>query len=118
MMYHYLSMIALTIMVLTSSNAYAQQLSLNLAPNGSKVVTNHYGWKLSATCSIQTKTKNTIRVSVVDNNGSVNGKNLTVGQSTSVTVHNHDNISVSAEPGTQVILHNLSDDAVQATCST
>lgn len=117
-MYNYLSMFAFTIMVLTSSNAYAQQLSLNLAPNGSKVMTNHFIWKLNATCTVKTKAQNKIRVSVLDNKGTVNGRNLAIGQATSVVVHNHDNISVSAEPGTTVTLENMSDDPIQAVCST
>ena len=117
-MHNYLSALFLTILVFTTSNAYAQQISLNLAPNASKMVTNHYAWTLSATCSIQTKAKNKIRVSVLDNTGSVNGKQLKSGQSTSVVVQNQDSISVSAEPGTQVTLQNMSNDSVQATCST
>jgi len=117
-MHSYLSAIVLTIFVFATSNAYAQQISLNLAPNASKVVTNHYGWTLSATCTIQTKAANKIRVSVLDNKGAVNGKKLSAGQATSVLVHNHDSIVVSAEAGTQVTLQNLSNDPVQASCAT
>lgn len=117
-MHNYISALVLTIMVFTTSNAYAQQISLNLAPNASKIVTNHYGWTLSATCSIQTKTKNKIRVTVQENTGTVNGKKLAIGQSTSVVVKNQDSIMVSAESGTQVTLQNLSNDPIQATCAT
>jgi hypothetical protein len=103
---------------LATSSVYAQHMDFNLAPKASKVVKNPYLWTLSATCTITSKDKNKISVHVLGNTGVVNGKNLTVGQSTSVLVENKDSISVSAEPGAQVTLHNMSDDAVQATCST
>ena len=115
---NYLNTIVMSILIFATSNGYAQQMSLNLPPNASKIVTNHYGWTLSATCTIQTKAKNKIRVSMLDNTGTVNGKTLAVGQATSIVVQNHDSISVSAEPGTQITLQNLSDDPVQASCAT
>ncbi len=115
-MYKYLSLTALTIMILATPKVYAHSISLQLAANGTKSVTNHFGRTLSATCKIQTKSQHKIRVSVSENCGSVNGKNLKSGQARSVMVHNDDSISVSAEPGTQVTLENLGDDPVQATC--
>lgn len=117
-MHNFISAIVLTIFVFATSNAYAQQINLNLAPNASKKMTNHYSWTLSATCTVQTKATNKIRFSVLDNKGTVNGKNLNEGQTTSVVVKNNDSISVSAEPGTEVTLQNLSDDPIQATCAT
>ena len=45
-------------------------------------------------------------------------KNLKTGQATSMVVKNNDSISVSAEPDTEITLENLSDDPIQATCST
>lgn len=115
----YINIVSLMLAALFNvSNAYAQQMNLALAPNASKVITNHYGWTLSANCTIQNKDKNKIRVSVLDHKGKVNGKNLEVGQGISVVVHNHDNIAVSAEPGTKITLENLSAEPVQATCST
>ena len=117
-MYNYLSIIGFTILTLATPKVYAQQMNLQLAPNGSKVVTNHFAWTLSATCVIKTNTKNKIRVGVLDNNGAVNGKHLATGQTTSMVVQNHESISVSAEPGTKVTLQNMSNEPFQATCST
>ncbi len=117
-MHNYISAIVLTILVFATSNAYAQQINLNLAPNASKKMTNHYGWTLSATCTVQTKATNKIRVSMLDNKGTVNGKNLKTGQATSMVVKNNDSISVTAEPGAEITLENLSDDPIQATCAT
>ncbi len=117
-MYNYLNIIAFSIMLLATPKVYAQQMSLQLAPNGSRVMTNHFAWTLSATCIIKTKSKNKIRLSVLDNKGAVNGKNLVIGQATSMVVQNQDSISVSAEPGAKITLQNLGADSVQATCST
>lgn len=117
-MTNYLSIIALSIITFATPKAYAQQMNLQLPPNGSKVMTNHFSWTLSANCVIKTKAKHKIRFSVQDNNCVVNGKNLTIGQATSMVVANDDSISVSAEPGTQVTLQNMGADPVQATCST
>lgn len=117
-MRHYLMAIILVSTVVASSNGYAQQINLNLAPNASKTVTNHFGWTLDATCTVTTKSTNKIRVSVLENKGIVNGKNLATGQATSVVVKDHDAISVSVEPGTRVTLQNLSGDTVQASCAT
>lgn len=117
-MSNYLSMITLSIMLLTTSKVYAQQMSLQLAAKGSTVMTNHFGWALSANCIIKTKSKNKIRLSVLNNKGAVNGKQMATGQATSMVVQDQDSISVSAEPGTSIGLRNLGNDPVQATCST
>lgn len=117
-MTNYLSALVLCITILASSDVYAHQISLNLAPNGSKTVTNSFGWTLNARCTVKTKSKNKIRVSVLENKGSVNGKSLATGQATSVVVEDQDAISVSVEPGTRVTLQNLSEDPVQASCAT
>ncbi|KTC65795.1 Uncharacterised protein (plasmid) [Legionella adelaidensis] len=111
------------ILIITSFGFFATQAFagkvIKLSPKESKQLTNNYLWTLNATCSIQTKNdnKNKIRVSILKNKGSVNGKNLTTGQGTSVTVKANDSISVSAEPGTKVNLINLGDEPVQAICA-
>lgn len=116
---HYLSITALTCLaVFMSSNAHAQHMNVNLAPNASKIITNHAPWTLNATCTIQSKTQNKMVVSVLDHNGSVNGRNLSTGQAMSVVVHPHDSIAVSAEAGTRVTLQNMGTDPIQASCST
>ncbi len=102
--------------ILMSSTAYAQHV-IKLSPKESKSLTNHALWTLNATCNIQ-GTKSKILVSVEENKGKVNGKNLAKGQATSVNVKNNDHISVSAEPGTTVTLVNLGDDSVEAVCFT
>lgn len=115
-MQYYLGLVTLTVMTLVTPKVYAHQVNLKLAPKSSKVVTNHFGWTLNANCTIQAKSQNKIRFSVMDNKGTVNGSSLSSGQAKSVVVHNNDSISVSAEPGTTVTLENLGEDPVQATC--
>ena len=99
--------------IIMSSPVYAGKV-IKLSPNESKSLTNHALWTLNATCNIQGKSK--ILVSVVENKCKVNGKNLSKGQATSVTVKSHESISVSAEPGTTVSLVNMGSDAVEAVC--
>ncbi|WP_133127862.1 hypothetical protein [Legionella nagasakiensis] len=98
-------------------HAYAQKM-IKLAPKESKSLTNHYAWTLNATCNVQNdNTKSKIRVSILNNKGKVNGRNLSQGQATFLMLKNNDQISVSAEPGTRVYLVNVGASPVQATCS-
>ena len=102
---------------LLSSQVYAK--TLNLSANETKLLTNNSLFTLNATCSIQGTSKNKkIKISVLKNNGTINGKNLSTGQATYVTVKSNSSISVSAESGTQINLTNLSDEGLQAVCST
>lgn len=96
----------------------AQTLELTLSPQSGKMIENNYMWSLNATCQIQCK-KNAQRivVSVIKNSSKVNGKSLSKGQKTTFIVHNHDAISVSAEPGAKVNVRNEGSDLVQASCS-
>ena len=109
---------AMVLVGLLSSQAYASKV-IKLNPNESKLLTNSSLWTLNATCNIQSnnQVKNKIRVSIVKNKGIVNGRNLNSGQATSVSVKNNQNISFSAEPGTQVNLINIGTDSVQAICA-
>lgn len=104
-------------LTLLSSQVFSH--TIKLSPKESKSLTNHTLWTLNATCNIQVnQPKSKILVSVTENKGQVNGKSLTKGQKTSLNVKNNSSISVSAEPGTTVNLVNLSNDPVQAVCST
>lgn len=112
-----IAMIAAFSLVLTSSQAYAGKV-IKLSSKESKSLTNHGLWTLNATCNIQGKqAKSKILVSVLENNCKVNGKKLSKGQATAVTVKNNETISVSAEPGTTVSLVNMGSDSVEAVCA-
>lgn len=109
----------LMMIYLLSFQVYAQKI-LTLSPNESRQLTNRMMWTINATCKIhctsQTHTK--IKISVLKNSGSVNGKNLLSGQTTFVKIKNNASISVRAEPGAQINLMNLGGDRLQAVCST
>jgi hypothetical protein len=94
--------------------------TLKLSPNETKLLSNNSLWTVNATCTIQSnnKSKNKIRISVLKNKGTINGKNLSSGQATSVTVKNNSSVSVSAEAGTQINLINLGNEGVEAVCNT
>ena len=110
-------MTAIFAFVLMSSQAFAGKV-IKLNSQESKSLTNHSLWTLNATCNIQGKNlKSKIRVHVLENNCKVNGKMLSKGQATSVTVKNNESIHVSAEPGTTVNLINLSNESVEAVCA-
>ncbi len=96
----------------------SQSKTLNLSPNESKLMTNSSLWTLNATCTFQNinEHKGKVKITVMKNSGSINGKNLSAGQATSVTVKNNSSVSVSAESGTQINLMNLSSDPIQAVC--
>ena len=101
-----------------NSQAYAQK-TIKLNANESKPLSNNTLWTINATCTIQgnNQTKSKIRISVLKNKGTVNGKNLSTGQATSVTVKNNSSISVSAEAGTQINLINLGGEGLESVCT-
>ena len=101
------------------SQGHAQK-TIKLSPNETKLLTNNTLWTVNATCTIQgsNQTHSKIRISVLKNKGTINGKNVTTGHATMVTVKNNSNISVSAESGTQINLINLGREGLQAVCNT
>ena len=106
-----------TIMLFTSHQA--QAMNLDLAPKGDKVLTNNTLWTIHATCHIHASSaKKTIKIHGVKNSSQVNGKSLLAGQTTSMIVYADKTVEVTAEPGAQVNIMNLSDESVEAVCST
>lgn len=92
-------------------------LDLQLPPKDSKIFENNYGITVHAVCKIQCAKSDKIQVRIINNQGAINGKNLSNGESTSLVIHNQDAIQVAAEPGTKVSLTNLSNEKIQASCS-
>lgn len=104
-------------MIVFSGFVYAQKL-IKLAPQESKSLTNSFAWTVNAICSIQNTSSNgKVRIEIVTHKGRVNGKNLSQGQGTSLSVKGHDNIAVSAESGTKVNLKNVGTTEIQAACT-
>jgi len=99
-------------------SAHATTIELKLEPHHSQGIENSYAFTINATCTIKVnKNNNKIRFDVAKNSGTINGKKLSDGQSTSITVENQDQIVVNAAPDTKVTVYNLSDNTVTATCS-
>jgi hypothetical protein len=98
--------------------AHATTIELQLEPHHSQGIENSYAFTINATCTIKVKNNNNkIRFDITKNSGKINGKTLTNGQSTSITVDNQDQIEVHAEPDTKVTVYNLGDNTVHASCS-
>lgn len=115
----YLHLSIVLIIGFLGSQAHAQK-TLKLSPNETKLLANNTLWTINATCTIQgtKKTHSKIRISVLKNKGTINGKNLSNGHATTVTVKNNSSIAVSAEAGTQINLINLGNEGLQAVCNT
>ncbi|MDI1351985.1 MAG: hypothetical protein PSV35_04330, partial [bacterium] len=98
---NFIKLIPLLLITLFSHQLHAQK-TINLAPNESKVMANNGLWTVNATCTVQgaNKAPSKVRVTVTKHNGSINGKNLSDGQSTLITVRDNSSFSVSADVGT------------------
>lgn len=104
---------------LATTQIDAACLNLELAPKEHKVISNGTLWTIHATCQIQTSaTKKTIQVGGLKSTSQVNGKSLSEGETTSMTVYDQKTIEVTAEPGAQVSITNMGADSVVAVCST
>ncbi|WP_392536988.1 hypothetical protein [Legionella sp. 227] len=101
------------------SQSNASQKTFKLSPNETKLLANNTLWTLNATCVVQCSHPNNskIKINVIKNSGTINGKKLSTGQGTLVRVKNHSSVSVSAESGTQINLINLGSEELQAVCS-
>nr|WP_238589577.1 hypothetical protein [Legionella cincinnatiensis] len=99
--------------------ANAQKV-IKLSPNETKLLANNTLWTLNATCVVQGahQNNNKIKINVIKNSGTINGKKLSTGQGTLIQVKTHSTVSVSAESGTQINLINLGSDELEAVCST
>lgn len=96
----------------------AQAMSLALAPKGDKVLKNNTIMTIHATCQIHaSSSKKIIKIHGLKNTSHVNGKALNEGQSTSMTVYSEKTVEVTAEPGAQVTIVNMSNESLEAVCS-
>lgn len=102
----------------TTQIVHAYNMNLALKPNEHKVISNSSLWTIHATCQIKAgATKKTIKIKGNKDGGQVNGHSLNAGQATSMTVYTEKTIEVTAEPGAEVTISNLSDEAFTAVCS-
>lgn len=99
------------------SNADASK-TITLNPNETRMFSNNTLWSVNATCDIRCANQSggKIKIRVLKNKGSINGKNLASGQAAAIKVKNNSSISVNAEAGTQIDLINLGADQLVAVC--
>jgi hypothetical protein len=103
---------------LTTHVAQAYNVNLALKPKEDKVLSNSSLWTITATCQIKSSAnKKTIKIRGNKDGSRVNGKTLTAGQATSLTIYAEKTIEVTAEPGAEVTISNMSDEPFIATCS-
>lgn len=97
----------------------AQNMNLDLKPQQDKVLNNATLWTIHATCQIHGgSSKKTIKIKGTKDGGQINGKHLAVGQATSLTFYADKTVNVTAEPGAQVTIRNMSNEPLTAVCST
>lgn len=114
-MYKIINLSVFVVIALFSTKVPAKSMSLN--PKESKVLSSP--WDITATCTIQMpeRKKSKVRLRVLKHHCNVNGKELTQGQTTAVTISNHSSITVSAEAGTEINLENLGSQEMLANCT-
>jgi hypothetical protein len=98
--------------------AQLEAKTIKLGPNESKMMANNAPFTLNATCSVHgtNAIKSKIRIVVLKNKGIINGRKLSSGQGTAVSVKNDSSISVSADSGTQINLINMGSEHLEAVC--
>lgn len=111
--------ISLTLLISTMGMQICSAKTITLNPNETKLLANNSLWTVNATCTVQSahKGKGKIRISVLKNKGTVNGKNLSTGQATMLNVNSNSSISFSADSGTKINLVNMGPELLQAVCS-
>ena len=106
-------------LLVCSQSLQAQNMNLDLQPKQNKVLSNTTLWTIHATCQIDAgSSKKTIKIKGNKDGGQVNGRELPVGQATSLTVYSVKTVEVTAEPGAQVTISNMSDEPIKAVCTT
>jgi TRAP-type C4-dicarboxylate transport system substrate-binding protein len=112
------SLLLLLVLGVFSSAAHAK--TLRLSPHEGKFLSNSSMFTLNATCTVQVSNQSNgkIKINVLKNNCTVNGRKYVSGQATSVTVRNNSSFSVSAEAGTEINLTNTGKEELEAVCST
>lgn len=109
---------SLLVIGLTFLSTQLESKTIQLAPNETKMLANNAPFTLTATCNIHAAhpIHSKVKIVVLKNKGSINGKSLSTGQGTSVAVKNNSNIAVSADSGTEINLINLGSEQLEAVC--
>lgn len=89
-----------------------------LLPNQPQTFVNYMFWAIEANCIITTEdASNDLYVVALAKKGKINNVPLSSGQSLQVTVHDKENLKISADSGAQVQITNLGQHTVKASCT-
>jgi len=101
-----------------SSQVHAK--SITLSPHETKPFANNTFFVINAQCTVRSAKQwlNKIKISVLKNKGVINGKNVSTGNVTTVSLMNDATMNVSADSGMEINLTNLSDVALEVICNT
>lgn len=107
-----------TTLLCSTQAVHAYNMNLAIQPKENKILNNSSLWTIHATCQIKSSAnKKTIKIKGNTDGSRVNGKTLHAGQATSMTIYAEKTIEVTAEPGAEVIISNMSDEPFTAVCS-
>lgn len=94
--------------------------SITLSPHETRPFANNTLWVVNAQCTMHSSNEcaNKIKISVLKNKGVINGKNVSTGHVTTVSLRNNATMDVSADSGMEINLTNLSNVELQVICNT
>jgi len=93
-------------------------LEYDLPPNDPQMFVNYMFWSVEANCKITTKdASDELYAEVIVKKATVNGSELSQGQSIKLTVAQGQNLKIAADSGAKVKITNLGKSLVKATCS-
>jgi hypothetical protein len=117
-MRNYMMLSGLILVGFLSSQVHAK--SITLSPHETKPFANNTLFVINAQCIVRSTNQcaNKIKISVLKSKGVINGKNVSTGHVTTVSLKNDATMHVSADSGMEINLTNLSDVALQVICST
>ena len=115
---NYILLSSLILIGCLATSAHAKSVTLN--PHETKPFANNTVFVINAQCTVRSTKQcaNKIKISVLKNKGVINGKNVSTGHTTTVSVKNNATMNVSADSGMEINLTNLNDVALQVVCNT
>jgi hypothetical protein len=93
-------------------------VEFNFKKDESRVFTNAFPWLLKANCEISCddSVHNSMQITILKKNGSLNNIPLVIGDSMCLDVHNNDTFNLIASSGAKVELKNNGEGPIKATC--
>ena len=106
-------------LAMTHTMSPGVSIDYSLQPGQPETLVNYWFWSIKATCVVTGEDpSNDIYAVVLNKQGTINGKPLSMGQDLLMTVHPGDKLFITAESGAKVELTNRGEHTVIAHCST